>query len=270
MIPRFPWTLGVAMASMAIGGAHAAPAPGRVLIASDSTAAVYKPSQFPQMGWGMFLGCNLSPRVSVMNLARGGRSTKTFLEEGLWYGLLATLRPGDTVLIQFGHNDEDRTKMYRHTEPDAEYKANLTRFVSDVRAKGGQPVLVTPIARHEFEGGHAKDTHGAYSATVRAVAAETGTPLIDLDADFRAFIDGKGEAASAHYYLIYAPEDHVARFPDGHHDTTHLNELGARAAAAIVAKDLAALPLPVARAVRAGDADAVSALGSPVCAASGS
>lgn len=251
---------------MAASGAHAAPTPERVLIASDSTAAVYKPSQFPQMGWGMFLGCNLSPRVSVMNLARGGRSTRSFLEEGLWYGLLATLRPGDTVLIQFGHNDEDRTKMYRHTEPDAAYTTNLTRFVADVRAKGGQPVLVTPIARHEFADGHAKDTHGAYSAAVRTVAAQTGTPLIDLDADFRTFIDAKGEAASARYFLIYSPEDHVARFPDGHHDTTHLNELGARAAAAIVAKDLAALPLPVARAVRAGDADAVPALGSAACA----
>ena len=91
----------------------------RILIASDSTAANYGASAYPQMGWGMVLKCSLDPRVEVVNLARGGRSTKTFIEEGLWAGLLDKLQPGDTVLIQFGHNDADRVKIVRFTDPRA-------------------------------------------------------------------------------------------------------------------------------------------------------
>lgn len=76
-----------------------------ILIASDSTAANYKKGNYPQTGWGMMLGCGLSPEVRVSNHAMGGRSTRTFIEEGRWTKLMSELMPGDTVLIQFGHND---------------------------------------------------------------------------------------------------------------------------------------------------------------------
>jgi len=250
--------------SVAPAGAQDGSPPPRVVIASDSTAAVYPPDQFPQMGWGMFLGCSLAPGVAVVNLARGGRSTKTFAEEGLWGRLLAQLRPGDTVLIQFGHNDEDTTKMFRHTEPAA-FGANLTRFVSDVRARGGVPVLMTPVARHEFKHGRIEKTHGAYARMVVAVAQATHASLIDFDARSRRFFNGLGEEPSARYFLIYSPADRIARFPDGHHDTTHLNELGARATAAIVGQALAQLKLPIARGARPIAPAAVRASGDAAC-----
>jgi lysophospholipase L1-like esterase len=141
--------------------AMAAPV-ARILIASDSTAANYGAAAYPQMGWGMVLKCSLDPGVEVVNLARGGRSTKTFIEEGLWDGLLAKLQPGDTVLIQFGHNDADTKKIVRFTDPKGAYTDNLTRFVADVRAKGGRPVLMTPIAKHVFEGDQVQETHGPW------------------------------------------------------------------------------------------------------------
>ncbi|MBO9558671.1 MAG: rhamnogalacturonan acetylesterase [Caulobacter sp.] len=244
--------------------AMAAPV-ARILIASDSTAANYGASAYPQMGWGMVLKCSLDPRVEVVNLARGGRSTKTFIEEGLWDGLLAKLQPGDTVLIQFGHNDADRVKIIRFTDPKGAYTANLTRFVADVRAKGGQPVLMTPIAKHVFEGDKVQETHGPYAEAVRAVAKATKTPLIDLDADMMGAQQAMGEPASRRLYLIYTPEDHVARYPTGNSDTTHINEGGARLAASLVAGRLAFLGLPVSTYVHPASTGVQPILGAPRC-----
>jgi lysophospholipase L1-like esterase len=203
----------------------------RILIASDSTAANYGASAYPQMGWGMVLKCSLDPRVEVVNLARGGRSTKTFIEEGLWAGLLEKIKPGDTVMIAFGHNDADRVKIVRFTDPKGAYTDNLTRFVADVRAAGGQPVLMTPIAKHVFAGDKVQETHGAYAQAVRDVAKVTNMPLIDLDADMMGAQQARGEAGSRGFYLIYTPQDGVARYPQGISDTTHINEGGARLAA---------------------------------------
>ncbi|KRA58498.1 G-D-S-L family lipolytic protein [Caulobacter sp. Root655] len=269
------------VAALAIAGApQAAPAPepqpvpvpapmpapvARILIASDSTAANYGSDKYPQMGWGMVLKCSLDPRVEVVNLARGGRSTKTFIEEGLWDALLAQLKPGDTVLIQFGHNDADRVKIVRFTDPQGAYADNLTRFVADVRAKGGQPVLMTPIAKHLFVDGKVQDAHGPYAEAVRAVAQRTGAPLIDLDADSMAALQVRGEAASRSLYLLYTPQDHIARYPDGISDTTHINEGGARLAAALAAARLGALKLPVSVYVRSIATGDPPILGGPNC-----
>lgn len=239
--------------------------PQRIVIASDSTAASYGPAQYPQMGWGMVLKCSLTPDVEVLNLARGGRSTKTFLEEGLWSVLLAKLTPGDTVLIQFGHNDADTKKIIRFTDPNGAYDVNLRRFVGDVRTAGGRPVLVTPIARWMWDGGKPKDAHGPYAATVRKVAAEMKVPLVDLDADMMAALQARGPLASRGLYLFYTANDHVARYPDGVSDDTHINEQGARLAAALVATRLKALGLPVSRSVRPASVAAQARLGAPDC-----
>ena len=242
------------------------PAPAaRIVIASDSTAAEYSSERYPQMGWGMVLKCSLAPDVAVVNLARGGRSTKTFIEEGLWAALVAQLRPGDTVLIQFGHNDADRVKIVRFTDPQGAYTDNLTRFVADVRAAGGQPVLVTPIAKHLFVDGKVQESHVGYAEAIRQVAQRTGAPLIDLDADSMAALQARGEAASRKLYLLYTPEDHIPRYPEGVNDTTHINEGGARLAASLVVRRLAALNLPISAHVRLPPPGDPPVLGGPAC-----
>lgn len=245
--------------------AVAAPLAQRVVIASDSTAAPYGPERYPQMGWGMVLRCSLDPGVEVLNLARGGRSTRTFLEEGLWSVLLAGLKPGDTVLIQFGHNDADTVKIERFTDPNGAFGDNLRRLVGDVRTAGATPVLVTPIAKHLFENGQVKDAHGPYAATIRAVAAQTATPLIDLNADSMAALQARGASAARGLYLFYKPQDRVARYPDGITDNTHVNEQGARLAAALVATRLEALGLPVSRRVQPASVAGQARLGGPTC-----
>jgi lysophospholipase L1-like esterase len=237
----------------------------RIVIASDSTAANYGADRYPQMGWGMVLKCSLDPTVQVVNLARGGRSTKTFIEEGLWDQLVAQLQPGDTVLIQFGHNDADTKKMERHTDPNGAYDVNLRRFVADVRAKKATPVLVTPIARWMWENGEPKDAHGPYTATIQRVAKDLKVPLVDLDGDMMAALKARGELASQRLYLQYKPYDQVARYPDGISDDTHINEQGARLGAALVATRLAGLKLPISRHVRPASVAGQPRLGGPSC-----
>jgi lysophospholipase L1-like esterase len=254
-----------ALAFAAALGASSAASPPRIVIASDSTAANYGPDRYPQMGWGMVLKCSLDPNVDVVNLARGGRSTKTFIEEGLWDQLLAQLKPGDTVLIQFGHNDADTKKIVRFTDPNGAYDVNLRRFVADVRAAKATPVLVTPIARWMWENGQPKDAHGPYAATIHRVAADLKVPLVDLDGDMMAALKARGELASRGLYLQYKPYDHVARYPEGISDDTHINEQGARLGAALVATRLAALNLPISRSVHPASVAAQAKLGGPTC-----
>jgi lysophospholipase L1-like esterase len=254
-----------ALALTAALAAQSPAAPPRIVIASDSTAANYGASQYPQMGWGMVLKCSLDPTVQVVNLARGGRSTKTFVEEGLWDQLIAQLQPGDTVLIQFGHNDADTKKIVRFTDPNGAYDVNLRRFVADVRAKSATPVLVTPIARWLWENGEPKDAHAAYAATIHRVAADLKVPLVDLDGDMMAALKARGQMASRRLYLQYEPYDHVARYPEGIKDDTHINEQGARLGAALVATRLAKLKLPISRHVRPAPLDNQARLGEPTC-----
>ncbi|PHY20412.1 rhamnogalacturonan acetylesterase [Caulobacter sp. BP25] len=249
--------------AVAISGAPT-PEP-RIVIASDSTAANYGADRYPQMGWGMVLKCSLDPSVQVVNLARGGRSTKTFIEEGLWDQLVAQLKPGDTVLIQFGHNDADTKKMERHTDPNGAYDVNLRRFVADVRKAKATPVLVTPIARWMWENDEPKDAHGPYAATFHRVAQDLRVPLVDLDGDMMAALKARGPLASRGLYLFYQPYDHVARYPDGISDDTHINEQGARLGAALVATRLASLNLPISRHVRPASVAGQPRLGGPNC-----
>jgi lysophospholipase L1-like esterase len=254
------------IAALAFAAAISAAQPAqRIVIASDSTAANYGADRYPQMGWGMVLKCSLDPNVEVVNLARGGRSTKTFIEEGLWDQLLAQLKPGDTVLIQFGHNDADTKKIVRFTDPNGAYDVNLRRFVADVRAAKATPVLVTPIARWMWENGQPKDAHGPYAATIHRVATDLKVPLVDLDGDMMAALKARGELASRGLYLQYKPYDHIARYPEGVSDDTHINEQGARLGAALVATRLAALKLPISRSVHPASVAAQAKLGGPTC-----
>jgi lysophospholipase L1-like esterase len=171
------------------------------------------------------------------------------MAEGLFDALAEQTSPGDTVLIQFGHNDATVTKPERYAAP-ADYGANLRHFIAAVREKGAQPVLLTPVAIRRFENGHIVESHGEYTQVARAVAAETRTPLIDLDADSMAYFQSSGEEGARKYYLA---------------DDTHFNELGARAVAALVARRLEELHIPLSKHVRPVKPDALQALGNPSC-----
>jgi len=202
------------IAALALAAAIASTSP-RIVIASDSTAANYSPSQYPQMGWGMVLKCSLDPTVEVVNLARGGRSTKTFIEEGLWDQLVAQLRPGDTVLIQFGHNDQPG-KPGRSTDLATEFGPNMAGYVRDVKAAGGDVLLITPLTRRTFKGGELPNDLRPWAEAIIKVGAEQGVPVFDLNAVSHAAVAAMGQAAA----------DTLAEAPP-RFDRTHLGPKGA-------------------------------------------
>lgn len=237
----------------------------RIFIAGDSTAANYAPEKYPQTGWGMMLACNLDGSISVDNRAMGGRSTKSFIAEGRFDGIAKDIAAGDTLLIQFGHNDANISKPERYT-PLPDFRVNLLRFISMAREKGAQAVLLTPVARRSFnEAGMINDSFPAYAEVTRAVARETATPLIDLGYDSRVYVHKLGAEPAKAYYLHYGKEAGYKRWPDGVADDTHFSEMGARAIASLVAARLKELALPVSAHVRPLSADSPPTLGGPTC-----
>ena len=204
--------------------------PIKVFTIGDSTMA--PKSSATERGWGIlfpqFVDASL---VTVSNHAADGRSTKSFIDEGRWTTVVNQLSEGDYVLIQFGHNDE-KTDASLHTDPQTTYKQNLTRFVSETRAKGANPVLLTPIVRRIFgSDGNIVNEHEAYAEAMRQLAAELNVPLIDmtlLSAQYENIAGIVGSRALHEY------------FPGSEIDNTHLCQFGAYITARCVAEQIAA------------------------------
>lgn len=155
---RHVFGLGLALTPLGCAGStpepQRAPAPRRIHIAGDSTAARFD-SADPRVGWGAVLETELEG-VVVNDAARSGRSSKSFLEEGHWAALLGQIQRGDLVLIQFGHNDE-KPDPARATDATTSFRDFLRRYVADSRAHGGVPILITPVARRRFSARGARE-----------------------------------------------------------------------------------------------------------------
>ncbi|MEO8436216.1 MAG: rhamnogalacturonan acetylesterase [Pyrinomonadaceae bacterium] len=218
-----------------------------IYLAGDSTMAEKLPAKRPETGWGEMLQKFFRPNeVIVENLAKNGRSTRTFIEEGLWRGLIEKVRSGDYVFIQFGHNDEAKAKTERYTPP-ADYRANLIRFVTEVRERKAFPVLLTPVMRRRFDaGGNFYDTHGEYPDIVRAVAAEQKVPLIDMHRKSEIVLKQAGPDGSRKLFLQLAANEN-ANYPQGIEDNTHFNPLGAERMAGLVVAGIKETKLKLAR-----------------------
>ena len=131
-----------------------------VFVAGDSTAATWPANTIPKAGWGQALPVFLDEhRAKVDNKALSGASSKSFVEVGLLDAILAAIRPGDYLLISFGHNDEKTDD--RHTDPYTTFHQYLNLYIDGARAHGAHPVLVTPVERRRFNAeGHATPSHG--------------------------------------------------------------------------------------------------------------
>lgn len=198
-----------------------------VYIAGDSTAANKTEDRRPETGWGEMLQQHFDPaKVKVDNRALNGRSTKSFIAEGKWTALVDSVKKGDFVFIQFGHNDQSKDKGERYTPPEA-FKTNLIKFVEEVRANGANPVLMTPVMRRRFDrDGKFFDTHGEYPGYTRMVAKEHKVPLIDMQRKSEAVIIKYGVEGSKKLFLQLAPGEN-ANYPKGVEDNTHFSTLGA-------------------------------------------
>ncbi|MFF5925212.1 rhamnogalacturonan acetylesterase [Streptomyces hydrogenans] len=206
-----------------------APHATRLFLIGDSTVCD-QPGD-PYTGWGQRLPVHLKRGVAVANHADSGESTVTYLANpALFDTVEAAIRPGDPVLIQLAHNDKQTDA--------ATYRAHLTTLVERVRARGGAPVLVTPVVRRWFNADGTLDNGVAllvnglgvdHPAEIRALAASLGTPLIDLTALTKARVEELGPEASKALYLTTEKRDN-----------THTSVRGATEYAALVAAELAA------------------------------
>ena len=204
-------------------------------LAGDSTVAPMKPGEEPMAGWGEALSAFAS--VPVRNLAFGGATTASFRESGSWETLIDEVTDGDTVVIQFGHNDQKEPELLGSREG---YSSRLREFVSEVRSRGAVAVLCTSCERRRFEGERVSPTHGDYPDAVRDIARELDAPLIDLTVFTTWLYEDAGAEGSKRLLSHFAPGESEA-WPDGLTDDTHFRLEGARRIAAFVALSLAAL-----------------------------
>lgn len=212
----------------------------KIWLCGDSTIAIKQTNTFPETGWGMPFVYFWDSTIQVNNLAKNGRSTKTFINEQLWQQVVEGAEEGDYVFIQFGHNDESEEKKDRYTTP-TEFKANLTKFVKEAREKKAIPILLTPVSRRKFDTlGNALETHKVYSALTKEVADAEKVLFIDLDTKSRMMYQEFGKENSTLLFVQLKPGEHP-NYPDGRIDNTHFSELGARLVAQIVLKEVKSL-----------------------------
>ncbi|MBP5337949.1 MAG: rhamnogalacturonan acetylesterase [Prevotella sp.] len=248
-----------------------------IFIIGDSTAANKDISNGKQeRGWGMALQCFFDDNIRVDNHAVNGRSSLSFLNEGRWDKVLERLRPGDYVIIQFGHNDE-KPKADRHTDPGSTFDYNLAKYVRETREKGGIPVLMNCVVRRNFfvtapendddeklrtttfkdgvkmvEGDSLIDTHGLYRVAPRDVACRMNVHFVDANQITHDLEQGLGTEESKRLHMWFLPGQEPS-VPEGRQDNTHYNVYGAHVVARLLA-DALCEEIPVLRKYRT-DAD---------------
>jgi len=184
----------------------------KIVLVGDSTTQ-------PNSGWGgSFCAYHVTMNTDCVNLGRGGRSTYSYRAEGAWDFALHEMQKGPYaatyVLIQFGHNDQPG-KAGRSTNLDTEFPANLRRYVSEARAAGAIPVLLTPLTRRDFYSGKLRHDLEPWAGKIRQVAAEMKVPLIDLYARSQAVVQGLGAVEATRLAEIPPPPEVVEAAKSG-------------------------------------------------------
>lgn len=219
--------------------AWTASSPARVVIIGDSTVMDYDSAKYyPQAGWGQMLPHFFKPgTVAIDNKAIGGRSSRSFYEEGRWAGIVPTLKAGDFVFIQFGHNDRG-TVPERHADT-ATFKMYLGKYVTESRAKGAIPVLITPMNQNTWNGTTLTEGFNIgvndYRGAMMHVAAAMNVPLIDLEQASKNLFQPLGQDYLTRFLFLNVPAGAYPAFPSGHTDATHFQIMGALELAKCVA-----------------------------------
>lgn len=229
-----------------------------IFVIGDSTAAEKgNPSKNPERGWGMVLQGCFDDKVLVDNHAVNGRSSKSFIDEGRWQKVQDKIKPGDYVIIQFGHNDE-KPDPKRHTDPYTSFADNLRRYVTETRAKGGVPILMNSVVRRcwfvekdtndddeklrsttygkdeKVNSDTLVDTHGEYVNVPGRIAKEMNVPFVNATQITHDIETKLGIEGSRKLHMWFRPGENP-QVPKGRQDNTHYNIYGAH----IVANALA-------------------------------
>jgi len=187
-----------------------------------------------QMGWGTALPPWIdAERAVLVNRARGGRSSRTFLGEGLWTEVAKLLKPGDVVLMQFGHNDggglndpRGRASIKGNGDETAEvtdaatgakvtvhsYGWYLRTYCQEAQAKGALPIVLSPVPRNMWRDGKVNRSSNDYGKWAREAAEAVKAAFVDLNGLIADRYDALGQEAVA---KLFGPTDHTHTLPDG-------------------------------------------------------
>ena len=228
------------------------------LLAGDSTLDDYgRKSRGPYASWGTTLEKSMKPGCKVDNYARSGASTKSFIASGQWAKLVAAIKPGDFVGIQFGHNDQKWSNPFytekRFADPNGLFRENMRKFVAEIRAKGGKPVLMSPIVRGTFgKDGKLRDgvdkkgiSLGSYAKAMQELSVELKTEFVDMNRLTHDLLEKVGKDESMKFFVISTG---YVKGKDGEpsKDVTHPIAAGAEAFAKLFIEDVKARKLEVA------------------------
>ena len=200
----------------------------------------------PWASWGQMITRWFGPEVAISNHAESGLTARTFIGSFRLDKILSTLKKGDYVFVEFGHNDEKEKRpgdgAWYH------YQYQLKIFIDQVRAKGAEIVFCTPTQRRQFDNDKKtiRNTHGDFPAAMKMVAEKENVPLIDLNQMTKTFFETLGFENSKRA-LVHYPEEMYGRKLE---DNTHFNTFGAYEVAKCVVMGMKQLQLPIVQYLR--------------------
>lgn len=210
-----------------------------VYLAGDSTVQTYSASQAPQQGWGQRIAEFFTTDVAFVNKAIGGRSSKSFIDEGRLTEIVGLLKEGDYLFAQWGINDRYKSDTARYTDPATTFRTYLKQYIDAARGKKAIPVLVTPTPRLDYTDGVFHNGFVDYCNAIKAVGLETNTPVIDLQTMGLAYYTSIGYQKVVDTVCLAGP------------DVLHFRDTGAYQMARLVAQGVSDINLPISRFVRA-------------------
>jgi lysophospholipase L1-like esterase len=209
------------------------PPPVRIILVGDSTVA-------PGNGWGPGFCAEVMPQVACINMAKNGRSSRSYRDEGSWNEVLTALQhnaqfKSTWVFVQFGHNDQPGKP--KPSDPATEFRANMRRYAREVRDTGAHAVLITSLTRRTFKDGKINDTLGPWADATKKAAAAEGIPVLDLNTDSTAAVQKMGPVEANKFAMTAPPQAVMEAAKHGNSitvpgdppttfDYTHLGESG--------------------------------------------
>lgn len=211
----------------------------QIFIAGDSTASIKEINKRPETGWGEKLHLFLKQDVNIVNAAKNGRSTKSFLDEGRLDVIERQFNKGDYLIIQFGHNDEKIDNPERYASP-VDYQQNLKTFINAARKKGVTPIILSSVSRRIFMNDNktiANDAIGIYPALAKELSIEENVLFVDMFKVSKNLYEYLGYKNSKSLFLQIEKNEHI-NYPNGIIDNTHFNDLGGYIIASLIVEEL--------------------------------
>ncbi len=197
-----------------------------IYMIGDSIMQTNMYDKYPQTGWGQVLPLFVKEDVKVINLAKNGTSTKSFIEQKRFDFIKENILENDLLIVGFAHNDEKIYDKDRYTDPNTSFKDNLRYFINIAKNKKANVILTTPIIRRNFINGILVDTHGEYVNSIIDVAKELNVTMVNLNKLTFDFYNLIGEEASKRYFMNFE-KNMYDNYPNGSQDNSHQRYDGA-------------------------------------------